>query len=132
MYVVDAIPRTQDYTFDALKLDCGRTLSPVTVAYETYGQLNAAKDNAILLLHALSGSAHAGFVTIRASKAGGTTLLDQERHLTQSGILSSARMSSEGAAGLRDQTVSILRQGARMGLAFRSSRSATWSARRSA
>jgi homoserine O-acetyltransferase/O-succinyltransferase len=62
MYVVDAIPRTQHYTFDALKLDCGRTLSPVTVAYETYGQLNAAKDNAILLLHALSGSAHAGFV----------------------------------------------------------------------
>ena len=62
MYVLDAIPTTtQHYTFDALELDCGRTLSPVTIAYETYGQPNASKDNAVLLLHALSGSAHAGF-----------------------------------------------------------------------
>jgi homoserine O-acetyltransferase len=62
MYIVDTCPETQHYTFDALELDCGRTLSPVTLAYETYGKLNAAKDNAILLVHALSGSAHAGFV----------------------------------------------------------------------
>jgi homoserine O-acetyltransferase len=39
-------------------LECGRTLGPITLAYETYGQLNAAKDNAILILHALSGDAH--------------------------------------------------------------------------
>ena len=62
MYVLDALPQTHCYSFEALELDCGRTLSPVTIAYETYGRLNAAKDNAILLLHALSGSAHAGFV----------------------------------------------------------------------
>ncbi|MGZ4869818.1 MAG: homoserine O-acetyltransferase, partial [Halobacteriota archaeon] len=62
MYVLDALPETQYFSFEALDLDCGRTLSPVTIAYETYGRLNAAKDNAILLLHALSGSAHAGFV----------------------------------------------------------------------
>ena len=46
-------------TFDELELDCGVTLAPVDVAYETYGALNAAKSNAILVLHAFSGDAHA-------------------------------------------------------------------------
>ncbi len=40
-------------------LDSGATLSPVTLAYETYGRLNADRSNAILVTHALSGSAHA-------------------------------------------------------------------------
>ncbi|POM26433.1 Homoserine O-acetyltransferase [Actinomadura rubteroloni] len=40
-------------------LDCGRALSPVRVAYETYGTLSPARDNAILVCHALSGDAHA-------------------------------------------------------------------------
>ena len=38
-----------------LKLDCGRSLSPFTVAYMTYGRLNADKSNAILICHALTG-----------------------------------------------------------------------------
>ncbi len=42
-----------------LPLDSGETLGPVTLAYETYGTLNERRDNAILLLHALSGDAHA-------------------------------------------------------------------------
>jgi homoserine O-acetyltransferase len=37
-----------------LKLDCGAELGPFTVAYETYGSLNADKSNAILICHALS------------------------------------------------------------------------------
>ena len=37
----------------------GETLPGVTLAYETYGELNEQKDNAILLFHALSGSQHA-------------------------------------------------------------------------
>jgi len=45
--------------FDQLELDCGVTLAPVEVAYETYGTLNAAKSNAILIEHAFSGDAHA-------------------------------------------------------------------------
>lgn len=40
----------------------GKSMHPVVLAYETYGKLNAKKDNAILLFHALSGSAHAAGV----------------------------------------------------------------------
>ncbi len=58
--------QTQYYTFaeppQALILESGRSLGPLTLAYETYGHLNAARDNAILVAHALSGDAHvAGF-----------------------------------------------------------------------
>ncbi len=45
--------------FESLSLDNGATLAGVEVAYETYGELNAAKSNAILVLHAFSGDAHA-------------------------------------------------------------------------
>jgi len=41
-----------------LELDCGRTLEPIDVAYETYGEINEGGDNVILICHALSGNAH--------------------------------------------------------------------------
>ena len=55
--------KTKYFTFaeppDHLILESGAKLGPVTLAYETYGTLNARKDNAVLVLHALSGDAHA-------------------------------------------------------------------------
>jgi homoserine O-acetyltransferase len=42
-----------------VRLDCGRDLHPIRVAYETYGTLSPARDNVILVCHALSGDAHA-------------------------------------------------------------------------
>jgi len=54
---------TQTQTFcsppDELVLKSGEKLGPVTLAYETYGRLNADRSNAILILHALTGDAHA-------------------------------------------------------------------------
>src|SRR5437588_12412670 len=56
-----AIPAQEmhTYTFDSLPLQYGGQLGPVTLAYETWGTLNAEGDNAILITHALTGSSHA-------------------------------------------------------------------------
>lgn len=42
-----------------LTLECGRTLEPVEIAYEVYGELNAARSNAILVCHGLTSNQHA-------------------------------------------------------------------------
>lgn len=41
-----------------LHLECGRDIGPFTIAYQTYGELNASKSNAILICHALTGDQH--------------------------------------------------------------------------
>ena len=53
------IVKTQFFNFDSLTLENSEKFGPVTIAYETYGELNPNKSNAVLLLHALSGDAHA-------------------------------------------------------------------------
>ncbi len=57
------IVKTEYFTFaeppNELKLESGQSLGPVTLAYETYGELNQDKSNVILVEHALSGDAHA-------------------------------------------------------------------------
>jgi homoserine O-acetyltransferase len=50
-----------------IRLDCGRDLFPVRVAYETYGTLSPARDNVILVCHALSGDAHAAGISAAAA-----------------------------------------------------------------
>jgi homoserine O-acetyltransferase/O-succinyltransferase len=50
-------------------LDCGRELHPVRIAYETYGVLAPARDNVILVCHALSGDAHAAGVSATPTEA---------------------------------------------------------------
>jgi homoserine O-acetyltransferase len=50
-----------DFVLDErLELECGRSLAGVTLHYAVYGRLNAARDNAVLVCHALTGSALVG------------------------------------------------------------------------
>jgi homoserine O-acetyltransferase len=50
-----------DFVLDEdLLLDCGRALARPTLRYAMYGRLNEARDNAVLVCHALSGSARVG------------------------------------------------------------------------
>jgi homoserine O-acetyltransferase len=53
-----------------LRLDGGALLSPVDIAYETYGALNAARDNAVLVAHALTGDQHVASAHPRTGKPG--------------------------------------------------------------
>ena len=53
------IVETKSVQFDSLQLNCGLTLEPVDVAYQSYGELNADRNNAIQILHAFTGDAHA-------------------------------------------------------------------------
>lgn len=47
------------YNFTGILLDSGQFLGPITLVYETYGQLDQAKSNAILIEHSFTGDAHA-------------------------------------------------------------------------
>ncbi len=68
------IVETQTFTFaqeTPFVLESGATLGPITLAYQTYGQLNADRSNAVLILHALSGGAHAaGYRSVEDTKPG--------------------------------------------------------------
>jgi homoserine O-acetyltransferase len=58
------IVKLQYFTFAELQLERGGRLESVTLAYETYGVLNADRSNALMVCHALSGDAHAaGYYT---------------------------------------------------------------------
>jgi homoserine O-acetyltransferase len=52
------VTRTQSATLRGVRLQSGAALDPVEVAYQTLGTLSARRDNAILVCHALSGTAH--------------------------------------------------------------------------
>jgi len=64
------IVQTQTFTFDSLKLESGEKFGPVTLVYETYGLLNPEKTNAILVVHALSGDAHAAGLHVDGNDPG--------------------------------------------------------------
>jgi len=66
------IVRQESVSFEnGIKLDSGRILAPITIAYETYGTLNPTATNAILVEHAWTGSAHlAGKLASEDAKPG--------------------------------------------------------------
>ena len=74
---------TEFFTFgsesDPFVLERGDSLPELTIAYEMYGELNEAKDNAILLFHALTGGHHAAGVNTAIPGVG--SLWTEEMHL---------------------------------------------------
>jgi len=52
------VPQTHRFT-QPIALACGRDLADYDIVYETYGELNAERSNAVLICHALSGHHHA-------------------------------------------------------------------------
>ena len=53
-----------------LKLDCGIDLAPFQIAYQTYGELNADRSNAIMICHALTLDQHVANVHPLTGKPG--------------------------------------------------------------
>jgi homoserine O-acetyltransferase len=64
------IVSTEIVRFDGITLDSGARIEPLEVAYETYGTLNAGRSNAILVVHAFTGDAHAAGVSRETGKPG--------------------------------------------------------------
>jgi len=54
----DAEGNRQFISIGSLELERGATLPVVRIAYETFGELNAERDNAVLVLHSLTGDSH--------------------------------------------------------------------------
>jgi homoserine O-acetyltransferase len=88
-----------------LALDGGQSLAPVTIAYETYGALNADASNAILICHALTGDQHVASVHPVTGKPGwwmrmvGTSKpIDPARHFVICTNVLGSCMGSSGPA----------------------------------
>ncbi|MGH6923817.1 MAG: homoserine O-acetyltransferase MetX [Propylenella sp.] len=60
---------------EPLPLDAGVSLSPFQIAYQTYGELNAQKSNAVLVCHALSGDQHVASQNPATGKPGWWSLM---------------------------------------------------------
>jgi len=88
-----------------LPLDGGGTLAPVEVAYETYGTLAPARDNAVLVCHALTGDQHLASAHPRTGKPGWWTRMvgpgrpiDPARHFVVCANVIGSCMGSSGPA----------------------------------
>ncbi|MET0238851.1 MAG: homoserine O-acetyltransferase [Sphingobium sp.] len=94
-----------------LRLDGGALLSPVEIAYETYGALNDARDNAILICHALTGDQYVASVHPLTGKPGWWTRLvgaglpvDPARHFIVCANVLGSCMGSYGPASVDPAT----------------------------
>ncbi|MCW3846877.1 homoserine O-acetyltransferase [Sphingomonas sp. LB-2] len=94
-----------------LRLDGGALLSPVDIAYETYGALNADASNAILVCHALTGDQHVASTHPVTGKPGWWTKMvgpgkpvDPERHFIICANVLGSCLGSSGPATVNPAT----------------------------
>ncbi len=97
---------------ECMELESGAKLGPVTIAYETVGQLNAERSNAVLVCHALSGDSHvAGYYTPDDPKPGWWDLyvgpgkaIDTNRYFVVCSNILGSCMGSTGPASINPAT----------------------------
>src|SRR5687768_3468126 len=96
---------------EPLPLDAGVALSPFQIAYQTYGELNAAKSNAIFVCHALSGDQHVANVNPVTRKPGWWSMMvgpgkpiDTERFFVICANVLGGCMGTTGPASLDPKT----------------------------
>jgi homoserine O-acetyltransferase len=97
---------------DTLNLECGASLGPLTLAFETYGTLNPARDNAVLITHALSGDSHAaGYYASEDKKPGWWDIMvgpgkgiDTNRYFVICSNILGSCMGTTGPSSLNPQT----------------------------
>ncbi len=94
-----------------LKMDAGVTLCPLTIAYQTYGTLNAQKTNAILVCHALTGDQHVANVHPITGKPGWWQTMvgpgkpiDTNRYFVIASNVLGGCMGTTGPASLNPET----------------------------
>jgi homoserine O-acetyltransferase len=94
-----------------LRLDAGVDLAPFQIAYQTYGTLNAARSNAILICHALTGDQHVANVHPITGKGGWWETMvgpgrpiDTERFFVICPNVLGACMGTSGPASINPQT----------------------------
>jgi homoserine O-acetyltransferase len=94
-----------------LRLDAGVALSPFQVAYKTYGTLNAARSNAVLVCHALTGDQHVASRHPVTGKTGWWEVMvgpgrpvDTERYFVICPNVVGACMGSTGPSSLNPKT----------------------------
>lgn len=108
------------FTFPGpMALESGERLDEITLAYETYGELNHTKSNAILICHALSGDAHVAGFHAGVDKEGWWEIMvgpdkaiDTNRYFVICSNILGSCMGSTGPSSINPKT------GAPYGLAF--------------
>ncbi|HEY0442457.1 MAG TPA: homoserine O-acetyltransferase [Xanthobacteraceae bacterium] len=96
---------------EPLRLDCGVDLAPFQIAYQTYGTLNDARSNAVLVCHALTGDQHVANVHPVTGKSGWWESLvgpgkpiDTERYFIISTNVIGGCIGTTGPASVNPQT----------------------------
>ncbi|MCC2097635.1 MAG: homoserine O-acetyltransferase [Hyphomicrobiales bacterium] len=94
-----------------LQMDAGTVLAPFTIAYQTYGTLNADKSNAVLICHALTGDQHVANTHPITGKPGWWTnmvgpgrLIDTDRYFVICSNVIGGCMGSTGPSSINPQT----------------------------
>lgn len=120
-----ALRHVQSVTFgEPLLLELGGSLPSVTVAFETYGKLNAARDNAVLVCHAISGDSHVARHDAGDDAGWWDVLVGPGKPVDTDRLFVSARIYWAGAAEPPGRAAPTPRRASRTGAIFRPSRSA--------